>query len=157
MTDKQAESKEAVIKEYPKTSYLLDGNRIQAAGNLILTNERLLFLRQVPALSKKEIETVQQIAQDTTKLLQFGLSLHKKNFQLTLADIVAARIGMLSYFPVRVYLRVDYVTGSKKIKSLGFMFSQPLIKRLMMSEFPTLGWKNAINKAVKNKRKAARK
>ena len=54
-------------------------------------------------------------------------------------------------------LRVDYVTGSKKIKSLGFMFTQPLIKRLMMSEFPTLGWKNAINKALKNKRKAAKK
>lgn len=157
MTDKQTESKEVVLREYPKTSYLLDGDRIQAAGNLVLTNERLIFLRQVPALSDEQIKTAQEIAQDTTKLLQFGLSLHKKNFQLPLGDIAAARIGMLSYFPVRAYLRVDYLTGSKKIKSLGFMFTQPLIKRLMMSDFPTLGWKNTINRALKNKRKAAKK
>lgn len=147
---------EVVLKEYSKTSYWLDGRRIRAVGNLILTNERLIFLRQV-VLSKEDVETIKKVAQDTSKLLQFGLSLHKKNLQLPLSAIVGVRMGLVSFFPVRPCLRVDYITGSKNIKTLSFMFVPPFFKRLMMSEFPTLSWISAIKKAVKAKQKAAKK
>lgn len=149
-------AKEVVLREYPKTSYLLNDKHIEAAGNLILTNERLVFLRQVDSLSEKEIETLQQIAQDTTKLIEFGLYLHKKNLELPLSDIVAVKMRMFSYFPIRTYLRIDY-TSKKKIKSLGFTFIPSLLKRLMMAEFPTLDWISAIKRAMKAKQKSAMK
>ncbi len=38
---------EGVIKEYPKTTYWLEGRQVRAAGNLILTNRRLVFLNVI--------------------------------------------------------------------------------------------------------------
>lgn len=158
MKNEQSDS-EAVSKEYPKTTYFIEGGQIRAAGNLILTNERLLFLRQVKSLTEKEIQTLRELSQakNTRKLLQFGLSLHKKNLQVPLSSILSAGMGLLSYFPLRPYLKVNYITDSRKMKTLGFLFTQPLLKRLLMSDFPTLGWKSAINRAVKAKRKSSAK
>jgi len=150
MKDEQQAAEEVVIKEYPKSTFWLEGRQVRAVGNLVLTNERLLFLRQV-VLSQQEIETLQKLSKEasTSKLLQFALSLHKKNFQLPLSSIVSAKMGLNSILPIRPCLRVYYRSASKKEKTESFLFNVPILKRLLMSEFPTLGWTRAVNKAVK--------
>ena len=156
MNDEQAASEEVVMKEYPEYTYWLEGNQIRAVGNLILTNERLVFLRQV-VLSEKEVETIQEISKESTteKLLQYALTLHKKNFQIPLSSIASAKLGLVSFFPLRPCLRVYYRSAGKKVKTMSFMFTLPVLKRLMMSEFPTLGWVRAIKKAVKAQQRTA--
>jgi len=152
MKDEHQATEEVVIKEYPKSTYWLEGHQVMAVGNLVLTNERLAFLRQV-VLSEKEIETLQKLSQEATAntLIQFALSLHKKNFQLPLSSIVSVKMGLYSILPVRPCMRVYYKSASKKEKTVSFLFTVPLLKRLLLSEFPTLGWIRAINKAVKAK------
>jgi len=150
MKDENRASEEVVIKEYPKSTQWLEGRQVTAVGNLVLTNERLVFLRQV-VLSEKEIETLQQLSKESTasELIQFALNLHKKNFQLPLSSIVSVKMGLYSVLPLRPCLRVYYKSASKKEKTASFLFTLPLLKRLLMSEFPTLGWVRAIKKAVK--------
>jgi len=155
MNSHQPISDETVVKEYPKSTCWLEDRQVRAIGNLVLTDQRLVFLKQVE-LSEKQAEEIRRLATEatTSELIQFALKLHKKNFQLPLSSIVTARMGLLSYFPIRPYLSVHYLSVNKKLKTLDFMFTLPLLKRLMMSEFPTLGWLNAIKKAVKrDKRK----
>jgi len=154
MNSHQPISDENVVKEYPKSTCWLEDKQVRAIGNLILTDQRLVFLKQVE-LSDKQAEEIRRLATEATtgELIQFALKLHKKNFQLPLSSIVTARMGLLSFFPVRPYLSVHYLSASKKLKTLDFMFTLPLLKRLMMSEFPTLGWRNAIKKAVKKEKK----
>jgi hypothetical protein len=149
-------SEEVVIKEYPNSTRWLDGGQVRAAGNLILTDERLVFVRQVP-LSQKEIETLQQVSSEgtTSDLIRFALKLHKKNFQLPLSSIVSVKLGLCSIFPVpQPCMRISYKTAGKNVKTLSFWFRLPLFKRLLMSEFPTLDWIRAIKKAVKAQRRA---
>lgn len=155
MGSKQPAAEEVVRKEHPRSTYWLEGNQVRAVGNLILTNERLVFVRQV-ALSEKQTEELQRLGKEatTSELIQFALRLHKKNFQLPLSSIVAVKIGLLSFFPLRPCLRVYYHSASKKINTLSFLFTIPLLKRLLMTEFPTLGWINAIKKAVKTKKRS---
>ena len=151
MKDENQASEEVVIKEYPKSTHWLEGRQIRAVGNLVLTNQRLVFLRQVLP-SEKEIETLQKLSKEesTERLIQFAFTLHKKNFQTPLSSIVSAKLGLHFVFPsLQPYMRVSYRTASKKVKTLSFRFRLPLLKRLMMSEFPTLGWSRVINKAVK--------
>jgi len=154
MDDQKPSSEEIVVKEYPNSTYWLEDRQVKAAGNLILTSQRLVFLKQV-ALSEKQAEEIRRLATEatTSELIQFALKLNKKNFQLPLSSIVTARMGLLSYFPIRPYLSVHYLSAGKKMKTLDFMFTLPLLKRLMLSEFPTLGWRSAIRSAVKKEQK----
>jgi len=150
----QPASEEAVIKEHRHATYWLEGKQVRAAGNLILTNQRLVFLRQVNP-TEKQTQEIQRLAQEaaTSELVQFALKLHKKNLQLPLSSIVTAKMGLLSVFPLRPCLHVYYQSASKKTKTLSFMFTLPFLKRLMLTDFPTIGWVNAIKKAVKAERK----
>lgn len=154
MDNQKPASEEIVVKEYPNATYWLEGRLVKAAGNLILTSQRLVFLKQVE-MSEKQAEEIRRLATESTtsELIQFALKLNKKNFQLPISSIVTAKMGLLSYFPIRPYLSVHYLSVNKKMKTLDFMFTLPLLKRLMMSEFPTLGWRNAIKKAVKKEKK----
>ena len=152
--DKATAAEEVVIKEYPKSTHWLEGNQVRAVGNLVLTNRRLVFLRQV-FLNPKELENLQRLSQEgsTEQLIQAGLSLHKKNFQVPLPSIVSAKLGVYFAFPFpQTYLRIYYRTASKKVKTLSFRFRLPPLKRLLASDFPTLEWIRAINKAVKSQR-----
>ena len=154
MDNHQAASGEVVIKEHPRSTYWLEGRQVRATGNLVLTNQRLVFLRQV-TLTEKQAEEIQRLAKEatTSELIQFALKLHKKNFQLPLSSIVTAKMGFLSVFPIRPYLRVYYRSASNKTRTLSFMFTLPLLKRLLLTDFPTIGFVNAIKKAVKADRK----
>ncbi len=153
MVREQPVAKEVVIKEHPRSTYWLEGKQVRAVGNLILTNERLVFVRQA-ALSEKQAEELKGLGQEatTSESIQFALRLHKKNFQLPLSSIVAVKMGFLSFFPLRPCLRVYYHSASKNINTLSFLFTLPLLKRLLMTEFPTIGWTGAIKKAVKAKK-----
>jgi len=154
MEHSQSDSTETVIKQFPDTTYLVEGAETRAAGNLIMTDRRLLFLRQAN-LSQKQAQEIQALVKESTtsKLIQYSLKLHKKNFQLPLSSLVSAKMGLLSFIPIRPCLRVQYLSNSKKIRPLTFVFSLPLLKRLMLSEFPTLSWMHAIRKAIKTERK----
>jgi len=154
MDRSQSDSTEAVIKQFPNTTYLVEGGEVRSAGNLILTDRRLLFLKQVN-LSQKQVQEIQELVKESTtgKIIQYSLKLHKKNFQLPLSSIVSAKMGLLSIIPLRPCLRVQYLSASKKIRILTFVFTLPLLKRLMLSEFPTLSWMQTIRKAIKAERK----
>ena len=150
MKDKQPLPEEAVIKEYPNVTLWLDGKQVRAQGNLILTNRRLVFLRQV-APSQKKLETLQQLSHEasTEKTIQFALSLHKKNFQIPLSSVICARLKLYSLLPFpQMYLSLNYKTSSNRVKTENFRFWQSPLKRLAMSEFPTLERVRAINKAT---------
>ena len=158
MADEQTTSTEVVIKEYPRSTLLLDGRQVRAVGNLVLTNERLAFLRTVVP-SEKEMATLQKLSTEGTasQLIQYALKLHKKNFQLPLSSIVSVKLGFHSFFPFpQPCLRVSHKTASKKINTLSFKFTLSFLKRLLMSEFPTLDWIRAIKKAVKAQRLTTR-
>lgn len=151
MKDEQLASEEIIIKEYPKSTHWLEGPEGTGVGNLILTSERLIFLNRID-LSDKEMETLQRLFKEatTSRMIDITISLHKKNFQLLLSSMVSVKLGSYSIFPIRPCLRISYRSErKKKIKTVSFMFTPPLFKRLLMSEFPTLGWIRAIKKAVK--------
>ena len=157
MSDISQASDEVVIKEFPKSTYLLDGKQVIAAGNLILTNKRLVFLRQI-VLTEKEIENLQNLQQEanTERLMQFALGLHKKNLQIPLSSIVSAKLGSYFRFPIlKPCMRLSHRTASSKVKTLTFWFNPPFLKQMLMSEFPTLAWIRAIKKAVKVQRRTA--
>ena len=150
--EQQSFGSEQVIKEYPNSTYLLIGNYLDAIGNLILTSERLVFLIRAP-LSDEQFEETQRMAQEATanELIDFALTLHKNNFQIPLEKVISAKMGLRSYLPLAFCLRVFHMGRGRKIKDTSFMFQPPMMKRLMMSEFPTMGWARAINKAAKKK------
>lgn len=151
MPKKPEANEETVIKEYPKSTQFVVDKRVIASGNLILTNRRLAYLREVE-LDQKEIADLQKLGKEasTEQLIQFALGLHKKNLQIALSSIVRAKLGFYSIFPIpRTYMRVYYKTTSRKENMLIFQFTQPFLKRIMMSRFPTLEFISAINKAVK--------
>ena len=156
MKDEQLASEEIIIKEYPKSSHWLEGPEGTGVGNLILTSERLIFLNRVD-LSDKEMETLQRLFKEatTSRMIDITLSLHKKNFQLPLSSIISVKLGLYSILPIRPCLRISYRSEKKKVKTASFMFLPPFFKRLLMSEFPTLGWIRAIKKAVKARQLAA--
>ena len=155
MSNEQSASKERVIKEHPNITLWLENSQVRAAGNLVLTNERLVFLKQV-APSQKEIETLQQLSKEarTDKLIQFALGMHKKNFQIPLSSIVTAKTGFHFTFPfLNLRLRLFYRSASKKEKMLTFQLKTPFMKVLFRSEPLTMEWAGIIKKAVKNKKK----
>jgi len=140
---------EEIIREWPKYTLWMEPNAI-SQGNLILTSERLVFLKE-KVLTEKDIYDLYQMRERGASVreeIQFALGLQKKNFQIPLEDIIGAGLGRYSLLPFRLWLHVRYRSGRKE-KQLTFIFTMSLFKRLLLKEFPTLGWRQAINDEVK--------
>ena len=65
MNNEQLASEEVVLKEYPRSTHRMEGQRVIGVGNLILTNERLVFLNRVP-LNDEEVEYLQKFSGKAT-------------------------------------------------------------------------------------------
>ncbi len=149
------EHKEVVLKEYPKFTRWMKGQLVLGVGNLILTNERLVFLNQV-VLTPRQIATWRKLLEtgNTNKQIDFTLTLHKKNFEVPLSSVISANMRRYCLFPFpRPYLRISYRGGSKdKEKTLGFMFTISLLKGFYQLELTTVWvWVRIIRKALKAK------
>jgi len=149
------EYKEGVLKEYPKSTRWMKGQQIIGVGNLILTNERLVFLNGVE-LSPRQIATIRKLSETgkTNKIIDFALTLHKRNFEVPLSSVISANMRRYCLFPFpRPYLSISYRGGSKdKEKTLGFMFTISLLKGFYQLELTTVWvWVRIIRKALKAK------
>ena len=116
MKDKQLPSDEVVLKEYPNSTRWLEGQEVIGLGNLILTNERLVFLHQIP-LDEGEMEHLRKLseARTTGRMIDFALTLHKKNFQVPLSSVISVKTGLYSLLPFpRPCLRISYIIEKKK-------------------------------------------
>jgi len=155
MDEKQAYG-EVVIKQHPNSTHWLEGNQVKGAGNLILTNERLVFLKQA-AIPEHKTEAFRKLSQEATtdKLIQFALTLHKKNFHIPLSSIVSVKLGMRFAFLPNLCMRISYRSPSNKMQTLGFVFKTGLIKRLFEAEPMAMEWGRAVKKAIKSKKLAA--
>lgn len=156
MKNEYAANDEVVLKEYPNSTRWVEGQTIIGVGNLILTSERLVFLHQVE-LSPRQIEIVQKLSETAkpNKLIDFALTLHKRNFQVPLSSVISVNMSRYCLFPFpRPYLRISYRGGSKnKERSLGFMFTIPLLKGFYQLEITTVtAWVQIIKKALKAKK-----
>lgn len=153
MSDKPAASKEVVIKEYPNSTRWLEGQQVTGVGNLILTNERLVFLHQVVA-TDEQIEYLRKLSQGATvnTMVDFALTLYKKNFQIPLSSLISVKVGLHSLLPLpRPCLRIFYRSQKKKgqIKTASFMFTIPLLKGFFQLEITTVwGWVWLIRRAM---------
>lgn len=160
MNDENLTSREVVIKEYPNSTHWVEGQQVIGVGNLILTNERLVFLHQV-ALSEKEIESLRNISgkATTNEMIDLSLSLHKKNFQFPLSSITRVKTGLYCLIPFpRPCLRIFYRNEKKKqnILTASFMFTIPLLKGFVQLEITTVrAWVLLINRAVKRNKASA--
>ena len=149
-------SEEVVLKEYPHSTHWVEGQLVIGIGNLILTNERIVFLHQV-SLSDEEIERLQKVsAKSTTRdMMDLGISLHKKNFQFPLSSVTQVKTGLYSLLPFpRPCLRIFHRSSKKKknINAASFMFTIPLLKGFYQLEITTVkAWVRLINKAVNYK------
>jgi hypothetical protein len=147
--------REVVLKEYPKYTRWMKGQMILGVGNLILTNERLIFLNQV-VLSPKHLQTWRKLIEsgNTSKQIDFTLTLHKKNFEVPLSSVISANMKRYCLFPFpRPYLNISYRGGSKdKEKTLSFMFTISLLKGFYQLEVSTIWmWVRIIRKALQAK------
>ena len=155
------ERKEVVLKEYPNSTRWIKGQLIVGVGNLILTNERFVFLNQV-VLSPRQIEHIRKLTETgkTNKIIDFALTLHKRNFEVPLSSVISAKMRRYCLLPFpRPYLSISYRGGSKdKEKTLGFMFTIPLLKGFYQLEFTTVwGWAQMMRKALKAKQSGIRR
>ena len=156
MKNEQLASKEVVIKEYPHSTRWLEGREVIGAGNLILTNERLIFLNRV-ALTEEQTENLRKLSEGatTSRMIDFALSLHKKNFQVPLSSVTSVRTGLYSILPfprpcLRIYYRSE--KEKKRIKTISFMFTIPILKSWFQLEITTVKtWVWIISKAVRYK------
>ena len=149
------EYREVVLKEYPKSTRWMKGQEIIGVGNLILTSERLVFLHGVE-LSPRQIATIRKLSETekTNKIIDFALTLHKRNFEVPLSSVILAKMRRYCLFPFpRPYLSISYRGGSKdKEKTLGFMFTISLLKGFYQLELTTVWvWVRIIRKALKAK------
>ena len=160
MGSEQPSSREVVIKEYPNSTRWVEGKRIVGEGNLVLTSERLVFLNRA-ALSQGHAEKIKEMeAAPMSEVLDFALTLHKKNFQIPLSSVLSADRCRIGLFPMpRFYLRITYLGGSKrKEKSDGFMFTIPLLKGIFQLEYTTvMGWVWMIRKVLAAKKQSIRR
>ena len=160
MSDEQLASREVVLKEYPQSTRWLEGQQVIGVGNLILTNERIVFLHQV-ALSDEEMERLRKLSGKLTarEMIDLGLSLDRKNFQFPLSSVTRVKTGLHSLLPFpRPCLRIFYRTGkrTKNISTASFMFTIPLLKGFFQFEITTVqAWVMLINKAVRHKQLTA--
>ena len=156
MTDEQLASEEVVLKEYPRFTRRMEGQQVIGVGNLILTNERLVFLNRVP-LNDEEVKYLQKFSGKATtkRTIDLALTLHKKNFQVLLSSVISVKTGLYSILPFpRPCLRISYRSEKKKkqIKTVSFMFTIPLWKGWFQLEITTVrGWVWIIRKAVSQK------
>jgi hypothetical protein len=154
MAAEQNAPQEQVIREWPKYSLWLEDNATHQ-GNLILTDRQLVFLRE-QELSDEEIMKYNSIVENgggVTEELRFAVSMQKKNWSLPLGQLVNARISIFQWLPFRLWLEVDHVTASKKARTFYFVFTMGRFKRMLMKEFPTLGWRYTIKDEIKHYRK----
>ncbi|MFH1003322.1 MAG: hypothetical protein V1780_04180 [Chloroflexota bacterium] len=148
---------EVVIKEHPRITLWLEGSEVKAGGNLVLTNRRLVFLKQVELTPVKAAE-LQKLSREnnTSELIKYALSLNKNNFQLPLSSIVSVKTGGFFTFPrFNLCLRLTYRSPGKKPKRLTFLFQTAFIRVLFRSEPLTMEWVRAVKKAAKASRKLA--
>lgn len=141
---------EEIIREWPKYTLLMEPKAI-SRGNLILTSERLVFLKE-KVLTEKDIYTLYQMRERGASVreeIEFALGLQRKNFQIPLEDIIGAGLGRYSLLPFRLWLHLRYRSGGKKEKQHTFIFTMSFFKRLILKEFPTFDWRRAINGEVK--------
>jgi len=155
MTDEQLASEEVVLKEYPRFTRRMEGQQVIGVGNLILTNERLVFLNRVP-LNDEEVEYLQKFSGKATtkRTIDLALTLHKKNFQVPLSSVISVKTGLYSILPFpRPCLRISYRSEKKKkIKAVSFMFTIPLWKGWFQLEITTIkAWGRIIKEAVRYK------
>ena len=153
MNDEKQETQEFAVKEYPNATRLLEGKKVIGVGNLILTNERLVFLYRVP-LDEQEVEYIQKLSEKATtaRLLDVALTLDKRNFQIPLSSVIGAKTGLYSLLPFpRPRLRVYYRSERKKkqVKELSFMFTIPIWRGWFQLEITTVKyWEKIINSRV---------
>jgi hypothetical protein len=156
MVSKSTSNKEKVIKEYPNLSIWLDGNVVQGYGNLILTNDRLMFLNRV-ALEDWQLEKARELSSenDFNKIVEFTLKLHKKNFQIPLSSVTDIKMGIFSFFPLpRICMRIRHFTKKQNLGETSFGFRIPLLRGFVEMELPlVMLWISAI-KAAKEKQQA---
>ena len=155
MKDEQLASEEVVLKEYPRYTHRMEGQQVIGVGNLILTNERLVFLNRVP-LNEEEVEYLQKFSGKATtkRTIDLALTLHKKNFQVPLSSVISVKTGLYSILPFpRPCLRISYRSEKKKkIKTISFMFTMPLWKGWFQLEITTIkAWGRIIKEAVRYK------
>jgi len=145
---------EAVLKEYPNSTRWIEGWRLLGEGNLILTNERLVFLNRV-VVSERQDEKIKELeGAPINEILDFTLTLHKKNFQLPLSSVIAAERHRFALFPLpRFCLRITYLSGSgQKEKTLVFIFTISVLRGFFQLEITTVtGWVRMIRKVLKTK------
>ena len=145
---------EAVLKEYPNSTRWIEGRRLLGEGNLILTNERLVFLNRV-VLSERQVEKVEELeGAPIAGILDFALTLHKKNFQIPLSSIIAADRYRFALLPLpRYLLRVTYQGGRRQIeKTLSFIFTISVLRGFFQLEITTvMGWVRMVRKVLKAK------
>ncbi len=157
MKDEQLASEEVVLKEYPHSTRWLEGQEVIGIGNLILTNERLVFLHRVP-LDEEEVEYLQKFSKKaaTKRMIDLAFTLHKKNFQVPLSSVISIKTGIYSILPFpRPCLRISYRSEKKKVKTVSFMFTIPLLKGLFQLEITTVKvWVRIIKEAVRHKQLA---
>ncbi len=149
--NRQPDSGEIVIKEYPRSTRWLEGQRTAGIGNLILTSRRLIFLHQVQ-LTDEKIKHMQEISRDRTtdQTIDFALTLHRNSFQIPLTSVVSARVGLYSLLPLpRPCLRISYQKKGE-IKSASFMFTIPLLSGFFRFEITdVLSWVWRIRRAMR--------
>jgi len=154
MAAEQKARPEQVIREWPKYSLWLEDN-ITHRGNLVLTDERLVFLKE-KVLSDEEILKYNSILENgggVAEELNFATGMQKKNWSLPLGQIVNARVSIFQWLPFRLWLEVDHLTAGKKTRTLYFIFTMGKFKRFLLKEFPTLGWRWTIKDELKHYRK----
>jgi hypothetical protein len=144
---------EVVLKEYPNSTRWLEGQRVMGVGNLILTNERLVFIHQIH-ISEEEIERLRQLSAriTTRELIDTTLPFHKKNFQVPLSSVVGVKTGLLTFFPFpRPCLRIFYQSAKKRqVNRLSFIFTIPLWKGWFQLEITTvMGWAASIKRVLR--------
>lgn len=150
----QSTTDEIVIKEYPRYTRWMDGQQEIGIGNLILTNERLIFLHLVHLSDEKKASLSKLAETATTRgLLNQALSLHKKNFEVPLSTVTLVKTSLHSILPFpRFCLRIFYQNIKKKNKTklLTFMFTIPLWKGWFQLEITTvMVWVRLIKTAAR--------
>jgi len=130
----------------------MGGQLVIGVGNLVLTNERLVFLHQIP-ITGEEMERLRKLSEKVTskEMLNYALSLHKKSFQVSLSSVTLVKTGLHSLLPFpRFCLRISYRSEKKKVKTLTFMFTIPLWKGWFQLEITTVMlWVRLIKTAVR--------
>ncbi len=154
MAKQEADQPEQVIREWPRFSIWLEEKQAHQ-GNLILTNEHLVYLKE-KVLTEEEILAYNALLEKgagTGEEIRFAVAMQKKNWSLPLSQVVRARLGIYQWLPFRLWLMLDYRSSTRKIRTHTFVFTMGRFKRMLLKEFPTLGWHYTINDELKHFRK----